>query len=142
MNEEYYMNIAYKEALKAYKKKEIPVGAIIVKNNKIISKAHNDRQKRFNILGHAEIKSILKAEKKLKDWRLDECEMYVTLNPCKMCKMLISESRLKKVIYLSENDKNNKNQEKNNNIIQTNVCNLLKMQYEKLLKTFFKEMRK
>ena len=142
MNEEYYMNIAYKEALKAYKKKEIPVGAIIVKNNKIISKAHNDRQKRFNILGHAEIKSILKAEKKLKDWRLDDCEMYVTLNPCKMCKMLISESRLKKVIYLSENDKNNKNQEKSNNIIQTNVCILLKMQYEKLLKTFFKEMRK
>ena len=142
MNEEYYMNIAYKEALKAYKKKEIPVGAIIVKNNKIISKAHNDRQKRFNILGHAQIKSILKAEKKLKDWRLDDCEMYVTLNPCKMCKMLISESRLKKVIYLSENDKNNKNQEKSNNIIQTNVCILLKMQYEKLLKTFFKEMRK
>ena len=142
MNEEYYMNIAYKEALKAYKNEEVPVGAIIVKDNKIISKAHNDRQKRFNILGHAEIKSILKAEKKLKDWRLDDCEMYVTLNPCKMCKMLISESRLKKVIYLSENDKNNKNQEKNNNIMQTNVCNLLKMQYEKLLKTFFKEMRK
>lgn len=142
MSEEYYMNIAYKEALKAYKKKEIPVGAIIVKDNKIISKAHNDRQKRFNILGHAEIKSILKAEKKLKDWRLDDCEMYVTLNPCKMCKMLISESRLKKVIYLSKNDKNNKNQENSNNIVQTNVCNELKLRYENLLKTFFKEMRK
>lgn len=142
MNEKYYMNIAYKEALKAYKKGEIPVGAVIVKNNKIVSKAHNNRQNKFNLLGHAEIRSIIKAEKKLKDWRLDECEMYVTLNPCQMCEMLITESRIKKVIYLLKNEKNNKKLKKEDVFIQTNVCKLLKMQYEKMLKTFFKELRK
>ncbi len=137
MNEK-YMKVAYKEALKAYNKKEIPVGAIIVKNNKIISKGYNNRQKKYNLLGHAEINAILLAEKKLKDWRLDGCEMYVTLEPCNMCKMLINESRLDKVYYLvpQNNDTN-----KEIKYIQTNDCKELQNRYKEILKQFFKNLR-
>ncbi len=133
MNE--YMEQAYKEALKAYKKKEIPVGVVIVKNNKIISKAYNDRQKKCNVIGHAEIKAIQKAEKKLKDWRLNDCDMYVTLEPCKMCEMIIKECRIDKVYYLI-------NQNKSNHVFtQTNFCKGLKLKYQKLIDNFFKNLR-
>ncbi len=130
-----YMEQAYKEALKAYKKKEIPVGVVIVKDNKIISKAFNNRQKKCNVLGHAEIKAIQKAEKKLKDWRLNDCDMYVTLEPCKMCEMIIKECRINNVYYLL-------NQNKDNHIFkQTNICNRLKLKYQKLIDNFFKNLR-
>jgi len=105
----------YKEAVKAYKKGEIPVGALITKNNKIIAKSHNNRQKKHNLLGHAEINCILEAEKRIKDWRLDECEMYVTLSPCSMCEAIIEESRLKKVHFLVKQPNYN---EKNSKIVQ------------------------
>ena len=75
-----YFDLAIKEAKKAYKRDEIPVGCVIVNNQKIISKAHNTREKSNNILGHAEINAIQKASKKLKTWKLDNCELYVTLN--------------------------------------------------------------
>ena len=133
-----YMKIAYKEALKAYKKNEVPVGAVIIKNDKIISKSHNNRQTKHNVLGHAEINSIIMAEKKLKDWRLDDCVMYITMEPCEMCSIIINESRIKKVIYLVKN----KGNKINNKFIQTNDCVLLKKEYEKILKTFFQNMRK
>lgn len=133
MNE--FMLKTYKEALKAKKKKEIPVGAIIVKDNKIIAKAHNIRQKKHNILGHAEIVAILKAEKKLKDWRLDNCVMFVTLEPCEMCEKIIQECRLKKVFYLVKTNK------KEHMFEQTNDCKELKQKYTKILKSFFKELR-
>ena len=138
MNEK-YMNEAYKEALKASKNKDIPVGAIIVYNNKIIARSHNNRQKNSNILGHAEINSILKAEKRLKDWRLDQCEMYVTLEPCKLCEYVILESRIKNVYYLLKNENIEKKHQK---FIQTNDCITLKNSYEKLIKIFFKNLRK
>ena len=133
-----YMEFAYKEALKAYHKDEIPVGAVIVHNNKVIAKAHNDRQKKYNVLGHAEINTILKAEKKLKDWRLDKCEMYVTLEPCKMCQMIIEESRINKIYYLISQKNDTKN---NSKYIQTNDCNDIKLQYQKILNNFFKKLR-
>jgi len=81
-----FFDVALLEAQKAFKKGEIPVGAVIVKDNKIIAKSHNNRQKKFNVYGHAEINCIIKAAKKIKDWRLDDCEMYVTLEPCDLCK--------------------------------------------------------
>lgn len=129
----------YKEAIKAYKKGEIPVGALITKNNKIIAKSHNNRQKKHNLLGHAEINCILKAEKHIKDWRLDECEMYVTLSPCSMCEAIIEESRLKKVHFLVKQLNYN---EKNSKIVQISDQNNQKEEYEKLLKNFFKRLRK
>ncbi len=129
----------YKEALKAYKKGEIPVGALIIKNNKIIAKSHNNRQKKHNLLGHAEINCILKAEKSIKDWRLDECEMYVTLSPCSMCEVIIEESRLKKVHFLVKQPNYN---DKNPKIVQISDQNNQKIEYEKLLKKFFERLRK
>ena len=129
----------YKEAIKAYKKGEIPVGALITKNNKIIAKSHNNRQKKHNLLGHAEINCILKAEKRIKDWRLDECEMYVTLSPCSMCETIIEKSRLKKVHFLVKQPNYN---EKNSKIVQISDQNNQKEEYEKLLKSFFKRLRK
>ena len=134
-----YIDILIKEASKAYKKNEIPVGSIIVRNNKLLSKSHNNRQYKKSVIGHAEILSILKAEKKIKDWRLDDCEMYVTLEPCDMCKTIIEESRINKVYYILPN-KNTK--VKSDKYIQTNVC---KKEYEickNMLKSFFENMRK
>lgn len=133
------IEILYKEALKAYKKGEIPVGALIIKNNKIIAKSHNNRQKKHNLLGHAEINCILKAEKSIKDWRLDECEMYVTLSPCSMCEVIIEESRLKKVHFLVKQPNYN---DKNPKIAQIGDQNNQKIEYEKLLKKFFERLRK
>lgn len=133
---EKYFEIAYKEAKKAYKKGEIPVGAVIIKNNKIISKSHNNRQKKFNILGHAEINCILKAEKKLKDWRLDGCELFVTLEPCEMCEKIIKESRVSKVNYLLTKESTSKTNKK-----QTFFNNKMTEEYYNLLTNFFKKLR-
>jgi len=128
-----YFKIAYKEAIKAYKKGEIPVGAIIVKNDKIIAKSHNNRQKSYNVLGHAEINTIIKAEKRLKDWRLDGCTMYVTLEPCEMCQTIIKESRLDNVFFLLT-----KTKEKNNDLKE---CYEITEKYGNLLQDFFKKLR-
>ncbi len=94
------MEIAIDQAKKAFKKDEVPVGAVIVKNNAIIAKSYNTREKNNDILGHAEINAIKKASKKLHTWKLDDCELYVTLKPCSMCEQIIKQSRLKKVYYL------------------------------------------
>lgn len=87
---------------KAYEKDEVPVAALIVKDGKIIGKAHNERRKKNDVLGHAEILSIKKAEKKLGDWRLDDCDMYVSLEPCSMCTEIIRQTRIKNVHYVTK----------------------------------------
>ena len=92
-----YMDIALEEAKTAYLKNEVPVGAVIVKNGEIISKSHNIKASTNNILNHAEIIAILNASEKLQNWRLNDCEMYVTLEPCPMCASAIQQSRIKKV---------------------------------------------
>ena len=101
---EYYMGKAIKQAKKALKYNEVPVGAIIVKNNKIISQAHNKKEKTKNVIKHAEIIAISKACKKLKNWRLDGCEIYVTMEPCMMCCGAIEQSRIKTIIYGTKNE--------------------------------------
>ncbi len=96
------MNLEYmKEAIKMAKKSgnDIPIGAIIVKSGKIISKANNEREKNQDVTSHAEILAIQRANKKLKNWRLNDCEMYVTLEPCPMCASAIIQSRIKKVYF-------------------------------------------
>lgn len=103
MNEK-YMNIAIKEAKKALKYNEVPVGAVIVKDNKIISKAYNKKEKSQNVIKHAEIIAISKACKKLKNWRLDDCEIYITMEPCMMCCGAIEQSRIKKIVYGTKNE--------------------------------------
>lgn len=136
----YFFEVALKEAYKAYNKNEIPVGAVIVKNNKIIAKAHNNRQNKCSILGHAEILCIIKAEKKLKDWRLDDCDLYVTLQPCNICLDIIEEARINNVFYLKA-QKLQEKLSKKVEIKQTNVCNNLCDKYNFLLKNFFLKLR-
>lgn len=131
-----YKKILFELANKAYKKNEVPVSAIIVCDDKIIAKAINKRHSTKNPLDHAEIIAIKKASKKIKDWRLSNCEMYVTLEPCNMCKEIINASRIKKVIYFSKsNSKINSintiyKQEKTNN-----------KEFDNILVKFFKEKR-
>ncbi len=130
-DDSYYMNIALKEAYKAYKNDEIPVGAVIIDNNngKIISKGYNKKEKKNISIFHAEIDAIIKASKKLNNWRLNNCTLYVTLYPCKMCLSVIEESKIKRVVY-GTNQYNNINIEKvivnkNNNIEIENKCSEL-----------------
>jgi len=98
--EEKYYNLLLKLAKKAQKKNEVPISAIIVKDNKIIASAYNRRNKSKYILDHAEMLAIRKASRKLKDWRLDLCDLYVTLKPCSICENAIKQSRIKNVYYL------------------------------------------
>ena len=97
-----YMEIAFQEAEKAKKKGEVPIGAVIVQNDKIISKGHNVRERKQNALLHAEIIAINKACKKLHSWRLDNATIYITLEPCPMCAGAIANARIKKVVYAAK----------------------------------------
>ncbi len=137
---EQYFEIALREALKASKKNEVPVGAVIVKNGKVIAKSHNSRQKKSNVLGHAEVLCILKAEKKLNDWRLNGCDLYVTLEPCIMCSNIINESRIDRVFYIEKQNFQQKKQKKAN-FVQTNVSKNIHAMYKELLENFFKKLR-
>ena len=107
-----YKTILKKLNEKAIKNGDIPVSAIITCNNKIIAKAYNKKYKNNNPFDHAEIIAIKKASKKLQTPNLSECEMYVSLYPCNMCREVINESKIKKVYYFTDNIKkiNNKNQ--------------------------------
>lgn len=92
-----YMKEAIKQAKKAYQIGEVPIGCVIVYEDKIIARGYNRRNTDFNSLSHAEMNAIKKASKVLGDWRLDDCEMYVTLEPCQMCAGAIIQARIKKV---------------------------------------------
>ncbi len=137
MNE--YVREIIKEADKAFKKKEVPVGAIIVFNNKIISKAHNKRIEDNDVTSHAEIMAIRKAAKKLKDWRLSDCDLYVTLEPCRMCMEVIKESRINNVFYLIKRSENKKSYYKTNvRMLECNDLNENIKEYQNKLSNFFK----
>lgn len=139
---EYYMKIAIKEAEKALNNGEMPVGAVVVKNNKIIGKGYNKKEKTKNALMHAEIIAIQKACKKNKDWRLNYCELYVTMEPCIMCMGAIIESRIKKIYCGVENkkSKNINNEIYVNEKIEFN-CGILKKEVLNQITTFFKIIR-
>lgn len=95
--EEYFLNLAIKEAEIAASEEEVPVGAVIVKDNEVIAKAHNLKEKLKDPTAHAEILAIRQACTKLGDWRLNGCELYVTLEPCAMCAAAICQSRMSKI---------------------------------------------
>ena len=103
--EEKYMKAAIKQAKKAYALDEVPIGCVIVQNDKIIARGYNRRNTDKNTLAHAEISAIKKASRKTGDWRLEDCTMYVTLEPCQMCAGAIVQSRMKKVVIASMNPK-------------------------------------
>lgn len=147
--EEKYMKEALKEAQKAYEKLEVPVGAVIVKDNKIIARAHNLKETKKDTTNHAEILAIQKASKKLGAWRLNDCEMYVTLEPCSMCAGAIINSRIKK-IYIGALDEKTGAAGSVLNLFEDYKFNhkvevekgILKEECENILKSFFKELRK
>ena len=97
--DEYFMRLALKEAQKAYDIGEVPIGCVIVKDDKVIARGYNKREKLNSSLAHAEIIAINKASKKLNSWRLEGCKMYITLEPCIMCGGAIIQSRIDEVIY-------------------------------------------
>ena len=97
--QEQFMKEAYLLAQKAYKKNEVPIGAVIVKDNKIISTGFNTRNKSQIATNHAEVVAINKACKKLKSWRLEDCDIYVTLEPCPMCLGAILNARIKNLYF-------------------------------------------
>lgn len=146
---ERFMREALKEAKKAYDKLEVPVGAVIVKDGKIIARAHNLKETKFDTTKHAEILAIQKASKKLNSWRLLDCEMYVTLEPCSMCAGALINSRIKKV-YIGANDEKTGAVGSVFNLLEDYTFNhkvecekgILKEECEGILKEFFKMLRK
>ena len=119
---------------KAIKKNEVPVACIITKNNKIIAKSYNKTVKTNNILDHAELIAIKKASKKLHNWRLNDCTMYVSLEPCDMCKEIIKKSRISEVIYYSKQNNNKTEKDINYKYIENKDIS-------SILSTFFKNLR-
>ena len=101
------MKLAFKEAKKSLLTDDVPVGAVIVEKGKVIAMAHNTKEKTKVVTRHAEINVVEKACKKKKSWYLNDCEMYVTLEPCKMCQGAIEQARIKKVFYAVSRDKKN-----------------------------------
>lgn len=144
-----YMKEAIKEAKKAEEKLEVPVGAIIVKEGKVIARAYNQKEMKLDPTKHAEIIAIQKACKKLKTWRLTDCKMYVTLEPCAMCAGAIIQSRIDKVYIGAMDEKTGScgsvfnlfEDYKFNHHVETEY-GICKEECETILKIFFKELRK
>lgn len=146
--EEKFMKMALKEAKKAYEKLEIPVGAVIVKDGRVIAKAHNLKETKYDTTKHAEILAIQKASKKLESWRLLDCEMYVTLEPCSMCAGAIINARIKK-LYIGTLDNKTGAAGSVLNLFEDYPFNhkveiekqIMQADCEKILKDFFKMLR-
>lgn len=144
-----FMKQALKEAKKAYEKLEVPVGAVIVKDGKIIARAHNLKETKTDTTKHAEILAIQKASKKLESWRLLDCEMYITLEPCSMCAGAIINSRIKK-IYIGALDEKTGAVGSVLNLFEDYKFNhkvevekgVMQEECENILKDFFKMLRK
>ena len=105
LSDEKFMREAIRQAKKAYALKEVPIGCVIVREDKIIARGYNRRNTDKNTLAHAELTAIRKAGRKCGDWRLEDCTMYVTLEPCQMCAGAIVQSRMKKVVIGAMNPK-------------------------------------
>ena len=149
MDKEYFMKEALKEAKKAYKKLEVPVGVVIVKEGKILAKAYNQKEEKNSPTKHAEILAIEKACKKINNWRLNDCEMYVTLEPCPMCAGAIINARIKK-LYIGAMEPKTGACGSKLNLMQTYQfdttveieTNILQDECQTILKDFFKTVRK
>lgn len=149
MDKKDFMLKALEQAKIAYKKNEVPIGAVIVKDGKVIAEGYNKREKKQNALFHAEIVAINKACKKLKSWRLDDCDIYITLEPCLMCFGAILNARLKNC-YFGAYDKSGGSISANNELLNKSILNhklnveggILKEECADILSTFFEEKRK
>ena len=145
---EHFMEEAVKQAMKAYSMGEVPIGCVIVYHDKIIARGYNRRMHDKSTLSHAELNAIRKADKKLNDWRLDDCEMYVTLEPCQMCAGAIVQARIKKVYIGCMNPKagcagsimNLLQVERFNHQVEIET-GILEKECSEMMKKFFKELR-
>ena len=146
--DEKYMKEAIRQAKKAYAIGEVPIGCVIVHDGKIIGRGYNRRTIDKNTLAHAELMAIKKASKKLEDWRLEECTMYVTLEPCQMCAGAMVESRMTRVVVGCMNPKagcagsilNLLQMEEFNHQVEL-TTGVLEEECSQMMKTFFKELR-
>ena len=143
-----YMQMAIEEAKLAALEDEVPIGCVIVKDDKVITKAHNQRENTNNPLGHAETLAIKKASEVLGDWQLVNCELYVTVEPCIMCAGAIIQSRIPKVIYGAPDLKGgafgssiNVLEAQNINHRPIVVSGILEKECSELLKSYFKSKR-
>lgn len=147
-NDEYYMKKALKQAEKAFLLNEVPVGAILVQNGRILASAYNKKDCCNNVLKHAELICIEKASKKLQNWRLNDCILYVTLEPCPMCASAIQQARISCVCYGAKS-KNLQNSlivdkifsEKGANSIVEVRSGVLEDSCGKIISDFFKKKR-
>lgn len=146
--DEKYMKEAIRQAKKAYALDEVPIGCVIVQDGKIIARGYNRRNTDKNTLSHAELTAIKKASKKTGDWRLEDCTMYVTLEPCQMCAGAIVQSRLQKVVIATMNPKagcagsilNLLQMAQFNHQVEI-VNGVLQEECSQMLSCFFKELR-
>ena len=145
---EKYMKEALKEARKALLLQEVPIGCVIGQNARIIARGYNRRNTDKNVLAHAELAAIRKADKKTGDWRLEDCTLYVTLEPCQMCAGAIVQSRIPEVVIGAKNPKAgcagsvlNLLQMKEFNHQAHLVEGVLEEECSELLKAFFRELR-
>ncbi|MBR3116569.1 MAG: nucleoside deaminase [Bacilli bacterium] len=134
MNNEIIIKELNKLVLKAQRYNEVPIAALIVYNNKIIARTYNKTEQKQNVLGHAEIDVIKKASKKLNNWRLNNCALYVTLEPCSMCKEIIKKARINNIYYFIK--QNNEETESNPNYNYIKNDN-----FADVLTNFFKNKR-
>ncbi len=147
--DEKYMKLAIAQARKAFDLGEVPIGCVIVHEGKVIGRGYNRRNTDKNTLAHAEITAINKASKKIGDWRLEDCTLYVTLEPCQMCSGAIVQARIPKVVIGCDNPKagcagsilNILNHPAFNHQVET-VKGVLEDECSKMLKTFFANLRK
>lgn len=147
-DDEKYMKAAMKEAMKAYALGEVPIGCVIVYEGKIIGRGYNRRNTDKNTLSHAEITAINKASKKIGDWRLEGCTLYVTLEPCQMCAGAIVQSRMDRVVMATRNPKagcagsilNLLNMSEFNHQVEV-IEGIMHDECSDMLQKFFKELR-
>ena len=142
------MKLAIKEALKASEIDEVPIGAIIVRDNKVISKGFNHRENKMMVTSHAEIEAIQKANKKLNNWRLVDCDIYVTVEPCLMCMGAIYQAHFKNVYFGAYDSKGGAvssslefNKIKNLNHYPNIEGGILEEECSKVIKDYFKKKR-
>lgn len=145
---EKFMKIAIDEALISYSNGDVPVGCVIVKKGEVVARGHNTRYKDNSSIGHAEINAIINANKNLGNWVLEDCEMYVTVEPCQMCAGAILQSRIPKLVYGTKDGKagcvdslyNLLSDERFNHQVDV-YSGVLEDECKGLMKQFFKELR-
>lgn len=143
---EKYMKLALKEAKKAEKNGDVPIGVVIIKNGKVIAKAHNKKERKRQATYHAEILAINKACKKLHTWRLSDCTLYSTMEPCIMCCGAIIQSRIGKIVYGIHNEQFGGIQtvflSENSSCSPEIISSICEEECKKIVQNFFKKKRK